>query len=446
MKKRSSQPGLHASAEAASALVGEAVADIEAMSGQGHGVAPIGGVKAHIPFALPGERVRVRLSGGKAEAVAVEIASPERREPLCRHFGACGGCALQHWDVAPYARWKAGLVASALARVGLEPPPAEPLRTYAIASRRRAVFMGRKDRGRLLLGYNAARSHDLIDIAECPILAPQIASALEPLRDALAGALPGDGEAKVYVTAAENGLDCGIDGAALPARRRGALVQALAAPILRMTWNGEMVASKAAPFVLAGGVKIALPSGMFLQAVEACERDMAGFIVAALAEAKAERGPVCDLFAGLGAFTFPCAKAASVTAYEANAEAVAALGAAAKAAAGIKPVKAVRRDLFRNPLGPVELNAFAAAVADPPREGAEAQSRALAASRIGAAIMLSCNPATFARDAAILAAGGFKLARLAAFDQFRFSAHVEIAALFLRPGNKRGRLSPALKR
>jgi 23S rRNA (uracil1939-C5)-methyltransferase len=165
-----------------------------------------------------------------------------------------------------------------------------------------------------------------------------------------------------------------------------------------------------------------------------------------LAEAKASKGPVCDLFAGLGAFTFPCAKHAAVTAFEENAEVIAALNDATKGASGIKPVKAVRRDLFRNPVGQMELNAFSAAIADPPREGAEAQSRALAASKIGLVVMLSCNPVTFARDAAILAAGGFSLTRLAVFDQFRFSPHVEIAAAFVRAGSKKGRLAPALKR
>jgi 23S rRNA (uracil1939-C5)-methyltransferase len=123
--------------------------------------------------------------------------------------------------------------------------------------------------------------------------------------------------------------------------------------------------------------------------------------------------------------------------------AVEALNAAAKHAKGIKPVTAFRRDLYRNPLSPLELNRFAAVIANPPREGADAQCRALAASKVSALVMLSCNPATFARDAALLAGGGFKLSRLAAFDQFRFSPHVEVAALFQRGGSKKGGLPPA---
>jgi 23S rRNA (uracil1939-C5)-methyltransferase len=441
MKKRLSPQGLKpASPEA------KGWAAIEAMGAQGHGVASIDGSKTYIPFTLPGERVGVRLSGGKAEVVSIEAASPERREPVCRHFGACGGCALQHWDEEAYAQWKTSLVATALARVGLE-APVEALKTYPLASRRRAAFTALKAKGKVQLGFNAARSHDLVDLVECPILAPQIASALPSLREALGGALPGAGEARILVTAAENGLDCAVEGLDLAANRHPAFTRAIeAVPLVRLTWNGEIVIQKAAPFVLAGDVKVALPAGAFLQAVEACEREMAGFVSSALKEAKAECGAVCDLFAGLGAFTFPCATSAPVTAFEGNAEAAAALGAAAKTASGLKPVKAVRRDLFRNPLGSFELNAFAAAVCDPPREGAVAQARALAASKIGAAVMLSCDPATFARDAAILCAGGFRLVRLSAFDQFRFSAHVEMAALFLRPGGKKGRLSPALKR
>ncbi len=267
------------------------------------------------------------------------------------------------------------------------------------------------------------------------------------MRAALAGALPNRGEAKVHVTAAENGLDCSIEGPELRPGEQANLIQGLAdTGIVRAIWNGEIVYLKAAPFVLFSGVRVFVPPGAFLQAVEACERDMAALVGHALAETKTASGPICDLFAGLGAFTFPCAKSAPITALEENPEAVAALSSAAREARGIKPVKAVRRDLFRNPLGPMELNAFAAAVADPPREGAEAQCRALASSKVGVVAMLSCNPITFARDAAILKEGGFKLSRVAVFDQFKFSAHVEIAALFLRPGSKKGRLAPALKR
>ncbi len=369
MKKRLSRQSSTASAAAAADKdARDILATVEGMGRQGHGLARIGGAKVHIPFVLPGETVRVRLAGAKADIVAIEGASSERVEPVCKHFGACGGCSLQHWAEAPYAQWKTDLVKSALAREGLD-AAVEPLRTYPLASRRRAVFTARREGGRLRLGYQAERSHDLIDLEECPILSPQVFAALPVLRETLVGALSGEDEAKVHIAAAENGVDCSIDGAKVKAMASPALAQKLsAASILRLTWNGEIAFLKAIPFVVAGGVKVALPQGAFLQAVEACERDMAGFVAEALEEAKASRGPLCDLFAGLGAFTFSCAKLVPVTAYEESAAAVAALGEAAKGAASIKPVKAVRRHLFRNPLGPLELNGFAAAVLDPPRE------------------------------------------------------------------------------
>ena len=450
MKKRSSPQnaatdGAHRQPAGETAAV-TIEAAIETMGAQGDGVALSGAAKVFIPFTLPGETVRAEITGAKGEALAILQASPDRVTPLCRHFGICGGCSLQHWQDAPYAEWKTGLVKAALAREGLD-APLEGLKTYPVASRRRAAFKACKDGGRVRLGFNAAQSHELIDLEECPILLPDLASALPHLKAALADALPDRTEAKVHLTAASNGLDCGIEAPPLRAERQAQLTGRLsAAGVIRATWNGGIVFLLAAPFVLAGGVPVMLPQGAFLQAAEACERDMAAFIDEALAAAKTAKGPVCDLFAGLGAFTFACARKAPVAAYEANAGAIAALNEAVKGARGLKPVRAVRRDLFRNPLGPMELKAFSAAVADPPREGAEAQCHALAASNIGTVVMLSCNPVTFARDAAILAAGGFSLVRLAAFDQFRFSPHVEIAGAFMRAVSKKGGISPALKR
>ena len=420
-------------------------ATIESMGAQGHGIAHIRGEKHFIPFTLPGERIRVEFQGHKPVVRDIETPSPERAEALCKHFGACGGCALQHWAEAPYVAWKQGLVTSALARAGID-TPIEPLRSYSISSRRRATFTARNIGGKIALGYNAARSHDLVDLEECPVLLPQIAQALPHLRAALRAAMPAKSEAKVSITAAANGLDCAIEGPSLRASANACAIDALgAAGIIRAIWNGDLVLLSAGPLVSSGGIGVTLPPGAFLQAVEACERDMADWVSDALRRAK-PAGAICDLFAGLGAFTFPAAKLAPVTAYEENQSSVAALTAAAKRATGLKAVAAIRRDLYRNPLGPLELNKFAAAVLDPPREGAEAQTRTLASSKVATVAMLSCNPASFARDAAILTGGGFRLARLAAFDQFRFSAHVEIAALFQRARSKKGGLSSALKR
>lgn len=443
MKKRSPAQYGKPSLPGCTSDAGQASAVIETIGVRGHGVARLAGEKVYIPFTLPGEHVRVERFGSIAQLAAIECHSPDRVQPICKHFGACGGCALQHWREDRYEAWKAGLVKQALAQAGID-APAISLRTYPVPCRRRATFTARDTGGKIAVGYHAERSHTLTDLEECPILVPALAGVLPPLRAALTEILPAGSEAKVHAVAAANGLDCAIEGPRLTGAAQNRLIHALSGQgFLRVHWNGDLVLAAAAPFVLCGDVRVPLPANAFLQAVEACEQDMAAFVAGALLEAKAQSGPLCDLFAGLGAFTFPAARFGPVNAYERNMSAVEALIAAAKRAKGIKPVTAFRRDLYRNPLSPLELNKFAAVIANPPREGAEAQCRALAPSKVGAAVMLSCNPETFARDAALLVQAGYQLSRLAAFDQFRFSPHVEIAALFLRRGSKKGGLSPA---
>ena len=246
--------------------------------------------------------------------------------------------------------------------------------------------------------------------------------------------MPPRSEAKIYAVAAENGLDCAIEGPRLSAAAATKLMQALSgAGFIRAAWNKEMLLLAAPPFVTCGDVRVSLPPGVFLQAAAACERQWPlGLPVHS--RKRAGRFAICLPGLALSHFQRRSLRPSPPTKCK---ESIAVLTAAAKRAKGIKPVAAIRRDLYRNPLGLLELNKFAAAIVDPPREGAEAQARALAASKVTKAAMLSCNPATFARDAAILTGGGFQLARLACFDQFRFTAHVEIAALFLRSSGKR---------
>ncbi len=405
---------------------------VEAMSAEGHGIANIEGTRIGLPFTLPGERVSVRLRGSKGEILAVENASPDRIEPVCKHFQECGGCALQHWRPESCAGWKLSLVEKALARAGLEAPPAD-VKTYPAASRRRATFAAKKTNGKLRFGYHAWRSHQIVNLEECPILLPPIASAVTYMRGGLDEILSAGSAAKIGVTAAANGLDCSLQGPPVSKDRLKNLAECLAAAgVVRAFWNGDMILLLDTPYILFGDVRAPLASEAFLQAVEACERDMASFVEAALRERKISKKPVCDLFSGMGAFSFAAAKLAPVTAYEQNGEAVGSLASAAREIRGLKTVTAVRRDLFRNALGPLELNKFGAVIANPPREGAKAQCSALARSAADTVIMLSCNPSSFARDAAILASGGFRLSRLEILDQFRYSPHVEIASLFIR--------------
>jgi 23S rRNA (uracil1939-C5)-methyltransferase len=170
-----------------------------------------------------------------------------------------------------------------------------------------------------------------------------------------------------------------------------------------------------------------LPPGAFLQATAEGEAVLARLVVAHVASAKA----VADLFAGVGPFALRIAERARVTAADADEPALAALRRAASAP-GLKPVTTEARDLFRRPFAPQELKAFEAVVFDPPRQGAEAQARMLAEAAAPVIVGVSCNPATFARDARILVAGGYRLVRVTPVDQFRYTPHVELVARFVR--------------
>jgi 23S rRNA (uracil1939-C5)-methyltransferase len=430
MKKRFSARSANPKGSAEVGVIGTAV--IDSIGSQGDGVCSANGKQMHIPFSLPGESVSFTLTSRGAELVEVLRPSPERVESVCPYFGKCGGCSLQHWRQDRCTEWKASLVASALTRAGIE-AQINTIKTYPDASRRRATFTAEKTASTLKFGFNAARSHEVISVERCPLLDPAIETAVPGLRFALTESLAAGEKVRISVTAAANGLDCAFDGPALPKLIVNRLTSSLSTTnIIRALWNGELLLAKSTPFIYFGDVKAPLATGAFLQAINACERDVAEFIATALAEGKLPATPICDLFAGQGAFAFRAAKFAPVVAYEANAEAVAALTSAAKEAKGLKTVTGVRRDLFRNPLNALELNKFAAAIIDPPRQGAQEQCRAIAMSKIGTAIMISCNPVTFARDAAILTAQGFRIARLVLFDQFKYSVHVEIAAVFRR--------------
>jgi 23S rRNA (uracil1939-C5)-methyltransferase len=446
MKKHSparSAPDNASDADGGANLV---TAVIESIGALGHGAGSAGDITLFVPFTLPGERVRFRQCGSKNYLLGIENPSADRVSPICPHFGTCGGCTLQHWREGRYLAWKADLVSQALSRAGIEADKV-PVRSYPTQSRRRAAFAAIKRGGGVELGFREERSHEIAGIEECPILLPAISNALPALRAALAEAMPAATEAVVHVQAAANGLDCVIEAPIrFEASRARSLQRLSGLGFIRVHWNSELVLMAAAPFVRCGDATVALPANGFMQAVEACEADMARFVCDVLGERRPGGLPVCDLFAGFGALSFPTARHFLVTAFESNQGAIEALAKAAKQTPGIKAVAAKRRDLYRNPLGPLELNSFSGALLNPPRAGAEAQCRQLARSKLQNAVMLSCNPVSFARDAAILFQSGFELRRIAAFDQFRFSPHVEIAAFFQRSNNKRGRPSPASRK
>ena len=398
------------------------VLTIETMGGRGEGVAegPV-----YVPFALPGETVEAEIAGGRAAAMVIITASPERIAPVCRHFGACGGCQVQHWDLAAYRAWKRQLVVTALRHRGIA-ADVLPLIDGHGQGRRRIVLHVRRRSGVVTAGFMAQRSHDLIDIVECPVLDPALACAAAIARDV--GAAAGDCDCAFTVT--DFGLDLAIkaERALQPSLMRALAPVARDRDLVRLTLNGETVFARGPAQIAIGTAMVSLPAVSFLQATAAGEAVLAGFVLEHLRGARL----VADLFCGAGPFALRLAERARVYGADSDKPSIAALAAAARATPGLKPVEAVQRDLFREPLTAMELARFDAVVFDPPRAGAEAQMRQIAKSKLGLVVAVSCDPASFARDAAILVAAGFVLKLVQPVDQFRYTPHVEIAALFGR--------------
>lgn len=416
---------------------------ITAIGARGDGLAEAAGERVFVPLAVPGDRVRARLGpataeGRRAEVVAWLVRGEGRSEPACGHFGRCGGCALQHFAGPAYLEWKRGQVAAALARAGCETGGAAlEVAATPPGGRRRAGFTVRRRGGAVLAGFSERLSHRLVDVEECPVLAPELLALLPALRRHLAGVLPDGGSAEAAATLLEGGVDLLLTGPPrldLPARFALADL-AEAADLGRLSWQPDagtppepVAARRPLRACFGAGVPaVEPPPGGFLQASREGE---AALIAAVLAGVGAGPGAVADLFAGCGTFSLPLAAVGwRVHGVDGSAPALAAL---AQAARGVLGLTTELRDLGRRPLEPRELAGFSAAVFDPPRAGAAAQAAALAASAVPAVVAVSCNPATFARDARLLVGGGYRLVAALAVDQFLWSAHVELVAAFKR--------------
>jgi 23S rRNA (uracil1939-C5)-methyltransferase len=269
-----------------------------------------------------------------------------------------------------------------------------------------------------------------VSIDENPIADPAIVTKLQALRHIAAVAVKPRRQARLTVLAADNGLDIALDGGGNPdGRALAALARFAGDPsIARLTVNGAEVFRNRLPELAAGPAMLFPPPAGFVQAVRAAEEALAQAMLAHVGDA----GPVADLFAGIGTFTFRLAARAAVTAVESDAALLAALDFAARHATGLKRVTTLRRDLFANQLSAPELDRFAAVVFDPPAAGARAQSEALGQSSVPKIAAVSCNPATLARDARILIDGGYRLTRVLPVDQFLYSPAIEAVALFER--------------
>jgi 23S rRNA (uracil1939-C5)-methyltransferase len=405
---------------------------IETLGGEGDGMAA---GPTFVPFTLPGERVLAAGGGERRELVEVLEASPERIAPACPHFGICGGCALQHWDHAPYLAWKVERLAGTLARQQIDTEILPPFAAQPGTRRRVALHARRGNREAAKLGYKARKSWDLVDIEVCPISDPAIAAAIPALKRLAAPLFEHPKSAPtLHVTATASGLDIDISGVerksgGLSADARVQLAdRAAEADFARVTIDGEVAYQARSPQVRLGPATVALPPGAFLQATAQAEAAMADFV----AEQAAGAARIADLYCGVGTFTFRLAGIAQVHAADFAPEAIRSLAAALATAPGLHGVTAEARDLVRRPVLAEELKKTDLAVFDPPRAGAAEQTAELARSGLARVIAVSCNPATFARDARTLIDAGFTLDRVLPVDQFLWSPHIELVGVFSR--------------
>ncbi len=423
---------------------------IEGLGARGDGFARLDGGLVFVPFTLAGDRVRVRLTGArggdyKAEVLELLEEGPGRVEPPCPHFGTCGGCGLQHLSETSYGAWKQDLVSQALAQRGLNDIPVTAMVRVAPGTRRRATLAASRDGapvgGKVVLGFHGRESHRVVDLASCLVLTPGLTALLPALRAALAPLLAPREVAVLTLCETETGIDLLIVSETAPnlAAREALAALAEAQDLARLSWAArpkagaapepEPVVLRRSPLLHFAGVPVAPPPGGFLQPTAAGEAALVERVLAYLPEG-AET--IAELYAGCGTFTFPLVARGRVHAVERDETALAALWSAARQADLAGRITVTAQDLTRLPVLAEDLEGGDCVVFDPPRAGAREQAAEIARSSVPAAVAVSCNPKTFARDARILVDGGFSLVEVTPIDQFPWTGHLELVAKFRR--------------
>ena len=413
---------------------------IRSIGAQGDGIAEVDGAQVFVPFSAPGDRLEIRLNEKGLRGDIVRIISPgaDRQNPPCKHFGQCGGCAVQHLSDDAYLAWKRELVVTALRHRGLGDVAVRPVLSVPRRSRRRAVLKwGARADGAMGFGFHGRRTHNVIDVEECPLVDTAIEVVLPKLRNALTAAAPSKNLTKnpctVHLTKADNGLDIHIVSdkgrLTLDQKTRQIWLEAIEGEdLVRLTIDDEILLRKAIPSIGFDSVDVALPTSAFLQATTVSELALIDYATRALKKCR----KLVDLYCGVGTLSLPLSRECQITGFDSSADAISALTAAARATPGLKFRSAETRDLDRRPLLADELQNFDAAIVDPPRAGAASQTREIAKSSINRVVMVSCNPNTFARDARTLIDAGFEMMDVQPIDQFLWSDHLEVCATFVR--------------
>ena len=398
---------------------------IHRLGHHGDGIAP---GPVFVPLTLPGELVAGQVTGDRMEEPRILRPATDRVRPPCAHYKSCGGCGLMHASDGFVAAWKAEVIATALAAHDLS-APIRPTLTSPARTRRRATLAGRRTKKGVLVGFHARRSDVIVPIGDCHLLAPPLVTLLPVLAELTRLGASRSATLSFGLTLTETGIDCIVQGGKPLDHALRTELPRFRDAIARLTWGEEPVYADAAPRLRLGAARLSPPPGAFLQATPEGE----AALLAAVTEAVSDAVRIADLFAGCGTFALPLASRATLHAVEGEAALLAALDHAARHAEGLRPVTTECRDLFRRPLSADELARFDAVVIDPPRAGAEAQITQIAKAQVPRVAMVSCNPVTFARDAALLIQGGYRLNWVQPVDQFRWSPHIELAASLSLP-------------
>ena len=416
--------------------------EIQSIGRSGDGVGIHDGKPVYVPLALPGDRLTALLTAKRGEGFAAELVESRdlmpRRSPACCHFGSCGACRLQHLPATCYRDWKRDQIAAALKSRGIDGIDIRPLIDGDLGTRRKLRLAFGRAGDCIALGHRRRTQHDVVPITECPIALPAIVALFEPLRRLLDDLDMASKGGEISITAAETGLDILIDTSTPPTLADREALAALAEQedLARVAWRpdagseAEPIAARRDVIVRFGNIPAALPSGAFLQATATAERA----IVNAVGGALQDKSRIADLFAGCGAISLPlAAEDRQILAIERDPTMVQTLNAAAGAAGLGGRISGVSRDLDREPLTADELRPFDALILDPPRAGAHSQVDAIAKGQGPTTlVMVSCNPATFARDARTLLDAGYHLIQVQPIDAFLYSAEIELVACFER--------------
>ncbi len=414
---------------------------IQQLGPQGDGIhfGPRG--RVFVDRGLPGDRIKAKIQRDgqgiiRAEVVNLVKPSPFRQPAPCRHYDVCGNCSLQHLNEKYYRDWKVEMVKDALRKVRVSPRRLLPPVFVPAQTRRRATFSALRQKGQVILGYYRRRSRQISDINTCLVADPKILAIRDAVKPLLGRILTEGKAVDIFIQLVGENAEVVITGPLGKFDEPDKFVVDALMPLFtskkvaRLSWrtnedsavhgllgSGQLLAK-------FGELTVALPPAAFMQPTREGERAL----VKAVMDALPAKGNFADLFSGCGTFSGPMLAKGTVDAFEMSPAAVKALG----KAAGRFPLKAIRRDLFKNPLRREDLRRYDAVVFDPPRAGCERQAEALASSRISTLVAISCNPMSFARDARILCDGGYQLNSLQLIDQFVWSHHVEVVGVFSR--------------